>query len=147
MKKISILLLAVLMLFAITACDNSTESPETVNVPSWADGTYTVKMGEPATEAGELKIGNGNFSVTVDMGIYSMIVDSSSSTNITEQSDYVNAANQKEYKLAGTLTLALPGQEPTSGPASFTFTKISDKKLTLSANLGETHMNFTCEMQ
>lgn len=146
MKKIPILLLAVLMLFAITACDNSTEAPETVNVPSWVeDGTYALMYAESeqTDKVGDLTIKNGDFSVTVGP----ITVNSSNITNITEQSDYVNAENQKEYKLAGTLSLTIPGQEPTSVPASFIFTRISDTELTLRANLGGSPMNFTCEMQ
>lgn len=147
MKKISILLLAVLALFAITACDNSTEKPETVNVPSWADGTYDVKM-NGMLPAGTLKIGSGSFTMTVTLLDPPMQVSSTNITNITEQNDYVNAENQKEYKLAGTLSLTISGQEPTAGPASFVFTKISETELTLSADLGGgSVMSFTCEMQ
>ena len=45
MKKISILLLAVLALFAITACDNSTNEPPAEKFsPSWAVGSYSASV-------------------------------------------------------------------------------------------------------
>lgn len=45
MKKISIMLLAVLALFAITACDNSTNEPPVEKFsPSWAIGTYSATV-------------------------------------------------------------------------------------------------------
>lgn len=144
MKKISILLLAILALFAITACDNSTEAPETVNVPSWADGTYNVKL-NGTIPAGTLDIDNGNFTVDVNIGGTSLMqVSSSNITNITEQRDYLNTENQKEYKLTGTLTLP----ESTPSTASFIFTQISTTELNLVADLGgEQPMIITCEKQ
>ena len=69
MKKISILLLAVLALFAITACDNSTEEPKDtvvqlstteLEVPVWAEGVYN-----DSSEALTLTIANGKFSIEV----------------------------------------------------------------------------------
>ena len=69
MKKISILLLAVLALFAITACNNSTEEPKDtvvqlstteLEVPVWAEGVYS-----DSNDSMTLTIANGKFSIEV----------------------------------------------------------------------------------
>lgn len=142
MKKVSILLLIVLALFSFSACDNSTDVPK-VNVPSWADGTYSVgmAMGEYVSNLGTLTIGNGDFSMTVGEGETALQVTSANIT-VDEQKDTVNAEGQKEYRLSGTITF-----DGESRTASFVFTKISDTQLSLNANLGGTVMPLICEKQ
>ena len=111
MKKISILMLAILALFAITACDNSTEEPKDtvvqlstteLEVPVWAEGVYN-----DSSKDLTLTIKDGKFSIEVPY------IGSVDETKIdmpcTEQKEITKADGTRQYILTAKIDIFGPG--------------------------------------
>lgn len=130
MKKISILLLAVLALFAITACDNSTEEPKDtvvqlstteLEVPVWAEGVYN-----DSSEQLTLTIKDGKFSIEVP-GIGS-VDETKINMPCTEQKEITKADGTKQYVLTAKFNIIMPATEDNV----LTVTQLDDRTLAVS---------------
>lgn len=130
MKKISILLLAVLALFAITACDNSTEEPKDtvvqlstteLEVPVWAEGVYN-----DSSEQLTLTIKDGKFSIEVP-GI-GAIDETKIDLPCTEQKEITKADGTKQYVLTAKFNIMMPATED----YVLTVTQLDDQTLAVS---------------
>ena len=115
---------------------------DAVKVPGWADGTYSVLLG--GSTAGELTVESGTFTMKVTI-MPGLVVASSNITEITEQTN-TEVDGKNVYELnANVLDLGGLG----NGPASFVFTQIDDKTLTLTGfvtlSFGEFPLDIICE--
>lgn len=153
MKKMFYVLLALLVSMVLVfgvSCDNSNKAPggaedlgtDAVKVPEWANGTYSVSMG--GSTAGELTVESGTFTMKVTI-MPGLVVASSNITEITEQTN-TEVDGKNVYELnANVLDLGDLG----NGPASFVFTQIDDKTLTLTGfvtlSFGEFPLDIICE--
>lgn len=120
MKKISILLLAVLALFAITACDNSTNEPPVEKFsPSWAVGKYsaTVLGSMPMTAT----ITDDGFDIQITIG--------TSSIPISSNGEGVTVTKNEKNDVEKTWDIVLAGiQIAQGGNVTVTLTSVTDNK-------------------
>ena len=120
MKKISILLLAVLSLFVITACDNSTNEPPAEKFsPSWAVGKYsaTVLGSMPMTAT----ITDDGFDIQITIG--------TSSIPISSNGEGVTVTKNEKNDVEKTWDIVLAGiQIAQGGNVTVTLTSVTDNK-------------------
>ena len=120
MKKISILLLAVLSLFVITACDNSTNEPPAEKFsPSWAVGKYsaTVLGSMPMTAT----ITDDGFDIQITIG--------TSSIPISSNGEDVTVTKNEKNDVEKTWDIVLAGiQIAQGGNVTVTLTSVTDNK-------------------
>ena len=144
MKKISILMLAILALFAITACDNSTEEPKDtvvqlstteLEVPVWAEGVYN-----DSSKDLTLTIKDGKFSIEVPY------IGSVDETKIdmpcTEQKEITKADGTRQYILTAKIDIFGPGTA--TEDSILTVTQVDEQTLDVTlSGLLEDPLRFT----
>lgn len=132
MKKISILLLAVLSLFAITACDNSTNEPPAEKFsPSWAVGKYsaTVLGSMPMTAT----ITDDGFDIQITIGTSSIPISSNGEGVTVTKNEKNDAEKTWDIVLSG-IPIAM-GEDVTVTLSSITDNQELQGKVELGGSL------------